>query len=208
MEKLSTHTGVMAPLDLQNVDTDMIIPKQYLKTIKRTGLKVGLFSEIRERKDGSQDPNFFMNQEQYADASVLVARDNFGCGSSREHAPWALRDYGFRVILAPSYADIFYNNCFNNSILPIALPGETIDELMKDANQASRITVDLSEQTITRADGSVIKFELDPARRKKLLEGIDFVGETMQHDADIGAYEDAANSDRPWQIGGPVASAA
>lgn len=208
MEKFNEHAGVSAPLDLQNVDTDMIIPKQYLKTIKRTGLKVGLFAELREDADGNQNADFFMNQPQYADATVLVTRDNFGCGSSREHAPWALRDYGIRVILAPSYADIFFNNCFNNSILPIALPTETIDELMKDANQASRIKVSLSEQTITRADGSVITFDVDPARKNKLLEGIDFVGETLQHTGDIDTYEGEQHGQRPWEASGTGMKAA
>ena len=200
MEKFEKLTAIAAPMPLINIDTDMIIPKQYLKTVKRTGLKVGLFAEMRWDQEGNLVEDFALNQEQYKDASVLIARDNFGCGSSREHAPWALRDWGFRVILAPSYADIFYNNCFNNSILPIALPNEAIDELMKDANQASRLTIDLTEQTITRADGSTIKFEIEESRKNKLLQGIDFIGETLEHSEDIDAYEQANEGKRPWEF--------
>ena len=153
MDKLRSHSGVAAPLNLVNVDTDMIIPKQFLKTIKRTGLSSGLFDEMRRTPEGEVIESFPLNQPQYKDSTVLVAGDNFGCGSSREHAPWALVDWGFRVIIAPSFADIFYNNCFNNSILPIALPQEQVDKLMQDANQASTISVNVEALTIERPNG-------------------------------------------------------
>lgn len=198
MEKLSTHAGVAAPLDLVNVDTDMIIPKQYLKTIKRTGLKVGLFDELRTREDGSVIEEFPLNQAQYADSTVLIAGDNFGCGSSREHAPWALLDWGFRVIIAPSFADIFYNNCFNNGILPIALDQTHVDDLMADAFQAGRIAVDLSAQEITRPNGQVIKFQIDAGLKHRLMEGLDPIGLTLQHAGGIADFEAQDRANRPW----------
>ena len=198
MEKFVTHAGISAPLDLVNVDTDMIIPKQYLKTIKRTGLKVGLFDELRTREDGSTIAEFPLNQPQYADSTVLVAGDNFGCGSSREHAPWALLDWGFRVIIAPSFADIFYNNCFNNGILPIKLDQAQVDLLMADAQQAGRISIDLPAQEITRLNGQVLKFDIDAGLKHRLLEGLDPIGLTLQHQGDIGAFEGEDDSIRPW----------
>lgn len=198
MEKFTTHSGTSAPLDLQNVDTDMVIPADYLKTIKRTGLGEGLFNRLRFKEDGAPVANFFMNQEQFEGASVLVTRDNFGCGSSREHAPWALLDYGIKVILAPSFADIFYNNCFKNGILPIKLPAAVVDELMKDANQASRIDVNLEARTITRANGEVIAFELEDFRRHNLLNGLDDIGITLESSDQIATFEGGDASTRPW----------
>jgi 3-isopropylmalate/(R)-2-methylmalate dehydratase small subunit len=198
MDQLRSHSGVSAPLNLVNVDTDMIIPKQFLKTIKRTGLSAGLFDEMRRTPEGEEIESFPLNQPQYADSSVLVAGDNFGCGSSREHAPWALVDWGFRVIIAPSFADIFYNNCFNNSILPITLPQEQVDKLMQDANQASTISVNVEALTIERPNGEVIRFTLDEGLQRRLLEGLDPVGMTLEHEADIDAFEGTDRSDRPW----------
>ena len=198
MEKLRSHSGVAAPLNLVNVDTDMIIPKQYLKTIKRTGLSTGLFDEMRRTPEGETIESFPLNQPQYRDSTVLVAGDNFGCGSSREHAPWALLDWGFRVIIAPSFADIFYNNCFNNSILPIKLPQEQVDKLMQDANQASTISVNVEELTIERPNGEVIRFSLDEGLQRRLLEGLDPVGMTLEHEADISTFEGTDRADRPW----------
>jgi 3-isopropylmalate/(R)-2-methylmalate dehydratase small subunit len=198
MEKFTTHSGTSAPLDLQNVDTDMVIPADYLKTIKRTGLGEGLFNRLRFKEDGAPVANFFMNQEQFDGATVLVTRDNFGCGSSREHAPWALLDYGIKVILAPSFADIFYNNCFKNGILPIKLPAAQVDELIKDANQASRIEVNLETKTITRSNGEVIAFELEDFRRHNLLNGLDDIGITLESAAQIDTFEGDDASTRPW----------
>ncbi len=198
MDKLRSHSGVAAPLNLVNVDTDMIIPKQFLKTIKRTGLSEGLFDEMRRTPDGEVVEGFALNQPQYKDSSVLVAGDNFGCGSSREHAPWALVDWGFRVIIAPSFADIFYNNCFNNSILPIALPQEQVDKLMQDANQASTISVNVEALTIERPNGEVIRFTLDEGLQRRLLEGLDPVGMTLEHAEDITTFETSDRADRPW----------
>lgn len=198
MDKLRSHSGVAAPLNLVNVDTDMIIPKQFLKTIKRTGLSSGLFDEMRRTPEGEVIESFPLNQPQYKDSTVLVAGDNFGCGSSREHAPWALVDWGFRVIIAPSFADIFYNNCFNNSILPIALPQEQVDKLMQDANQASTISVNVEALTIERPNGEVIRFTLDEGLQRRLLEGLDPVGMTLQHEADITTFEGTDRTDRPW----------
>ena len=198
MDKLRSHSGVAAPLNLVNVDTDMIIPKQFLKTIKRTGLSSGLFDEMRRTPEGEIIESFALNQPQYKDSTVLVAGDNFGCGSSREHAPWALVDWGFRVIIAPSFADIFYNNCFNNSILPIALPQEQVDKLMQDANQASTISVNVEALTIERPNGEVIRFTLDEGLQRRLLEGLDPVGMTLEHEADISTFEGTDRTDRPW----------
>ena len=198
MDKLRSHSGVAAPLNLVNVDTDMIIPKQFLKTIKRTGLSSGLFDEMRRTPEGEIIESFALNQPQYKDSTVLVAGDNFGCGSSREHAPWALVDWGFRVIIAPSFADIFYNNCFNNSILPITLPQEQVDKLMQDANQASTISVNVEALTIERPNGEVIRFTLDEGLQRRLLEGLDPVGMTLEHEADISTFEGTDRTDRPW----------
>ena len=194
MEKFTVLEGIVAPLDAMNVDTDQIIPKQFLKRIGKTGYDDGLFFDWRYEKDG-KTPNreFELNAPRYQGATILLTRDNFGCGSSREHAPWALHDYGFRSILAPSYADIFYNNCFNNGMLPIVLPVETIDALF-DAVRASEgytITIDLPSQTITKPDGGTIAFELDPFLKERLINGWDQIGLTLRHEEKIAAYENA-----------------
>ena len=200
MEKFTTLTGVAAPLPLINVDTDMIIPKQFLKTIKRSGLGVNLFDEMRYADDGSENPDFVLNKPAYRDAQILIAGDNFGCGSSREHAPWAIKDFGIRVIVAPSYADIFYNNCFKNGILPVSLPQEQVDALMRDAEKGAnaRMTVDLEAQTITASDGQVFPFEIDPFRKRCLLEGLDEIGTTLEKAPAIDAFEAAQARSRPW----------
>jgi len=200
MEKFTTLTGVPAPLAMINVDTDMIIPKQFLKTIKRTGLGKHLFHEMRFDEDGNENPDFVLNKPAYRNAKILIAGDNFGCGSSREHAPWALLDFGIRCIIAPSFADIFYNNCFKNGILPIRLPQEDIDKLMDDAARGANatLTVDLENQTISGPDGGEIKFDIDPFRKKCLLEGLDDIGLTMERAERIAAYEERAQAARPW----------
>ncbi|MBM3563904.1 MAG: 3-isopropylmalate dehydratase small subunit [Alphaproteobacteria bacterium] len=200
MEKFVTLTGVAAPLPIMNVDTDMIIPKQYLKTIQRTGLGKGLFSEMRYREDGSENPDFVLNQPAYRRASILVAGDNFGCGSSREHAPWALLDFGVRCVISTSFADIFYNNCFKNGILPITVSQAELDKLIDDANRGANatLTVDLEAQQIRGPDGGVIKFEIDPFRKHCLLEGLDDIGLTLQKAAKIDDYEKRAAAKRPW----------
>ncbi|MEL6977105.1 MAG: 3-isopropylmalate dehydratase small subunit [Pseudomonadota bacterium] len=200
MQKFTTLTGVAAPLPLMNVDTDMIIPKQFLKTIKRTGLGVHLFSEMRYDDAGAEKPEFVLNQPAYRNASILVSGENFGCGSSREHAPWAIMDFGIRCVIAPSFADIFYNNCFKNGVLPIALPQEEIDKLLDDAGRGAnaRLTVDLEAQEIRGPDGGVIAFDVDPFRKRCLLEGLDDVGLTMQKVAAIDAFEAEAAATRPW----------
>ena len=200
MEKFEKITGVAAPMPMINVDTDMIIPKQFLKTIKRSGLGVNLFHEMRYDDDGNDIPDFVLNKPQYREAEVLVAGDNFGCGSSREHAPWAIKDFGIRCVIAPSFADIFYNNCFKNGILPISLPQEKVDVLMKDAEKGSnaRMTVDLEEQTVTTSDGEVIPFEIDSFKKHCLLEGLDDIGLTMEKADAIAAYETRAAAERPW----------
>ena len=200
MDKFDTLTGVAAPLPLVNVDTDMIIPKQFLKTIKRSGLGKNLFDEMRYDREGNENPDFVLNKAQYREAEILVAGDNFGCGSSREHAPWAIKDFGIRCVIAPSYADIFYNNCFKNGILPIVLPQEQVDVLMKDAEKGSnaRITVDLEAQTVTSADGEVFAFELDPFKKHCLLNGLDDIGLTLARETSIDAFEAQAAQARPW----------
>ncbi len=200
MEKFTTLTGVPAPLPMINVDTDMIIPKQFLKTIKRTGLGKHLFHEMRFDENGNENPDFVLNKPAYRNASILIAGDNFGCGSSREHAPWALLDFGIRCVIAPSFADIFYNNCFKNGILPIRLPQEDIDELLDDASRGANatLTVDLENQAITGPDGGTITFEIDPFRKKCLLEGLDDIGLTMERADRIAAYEERAQTARPW----------
>jgi len=200
MEKFTTLTGVPAPLAMINVDTDMIIPKQFLKTIKRTGLGKHLFHEMRFDEDGNENPDFVLNKPAYRNAKILIAGDNFGCGSSREHAPWALLDFGIRCIIAPSFADIFYNNCFKNGILPIQLPQEDIDKLMDDAARGANatLTVDLENQTISGPDGGEITFDIDPFRKKCLLEGLDDIGLTMERADRIAAYEERAQAARPW----------
>ena len=200
MDPFKTLTGVAAPLPLINVDTDMIIPKQYLKTIRRTGLGRALFDEMRHAEDGSERPDFVLNQPAYRDAEILVAGENFGCGSSREHAPWALLDFGVRCVIAPSFADIFHGNCFKNGILPIALPQEEVDRIMADAERGSnaRVTVDLEAQEVTLSDGTKIPFEVDPHRRRCLLEGLDDIALTLEQAPAIEAFETQAAQSRPW----------
>lgn len=200
MEKFDKLSGIAAPMPLVNIDTDMIIPKQFLKTIKRTGLGANLFDEMRFTTDGDEISDFVLNKPQYREASMLVAGDNFGCGSSREHAPWALADFGIKCIVSTSYADIFYNNCFKNGILPVVLPREQVDLLMKDAEKGSnaRIEVDLEAQTITTSDGEVVTFDIDPFRKHCLINGLDDIGLTMEKAASIDAFETAAEQSRPW----------
>ena len=200
MDAFTTLSGIAAPMPLVNIDTDMIIPKQFLKTIKRTGLGVHLFDEMRYRDDGSENPGFVLNQPQYRQASILVAGDNFGCGSSREHAPWAIADFGIKCVISTSFADIFYNNCFKNGILPVVLPQEQVDLLMKDAEKGAnaRIEVDLEAQTITSSDGEVIRFDIDPFRKHCLLNGLDDIGLTMEKAGAIDAFEAQAAQARPW----------
>ena len=200
MEKFVKLVGVAAPLPIMNVDTDMIIPKQYLKTIQRTGLGKGLFSEMRYREDGSENPDFVLNLPAYRKASILVAGDNFGCGSSREHAPWALLDFGVRCVISTSFADIFYNNCFKNGILPIAVSQAELDKLMDDASRGANatLTIDLAAQEIRGPDGGVITFDIDPFRKHCLLNGLDDIGLTLQKADQIDAYEKRAAAKRPW----------
>ena len=200
MDEFTTLTGVAAPLPLINVDTDMIIPKQHLKTIRRTGLGRALFDEMRYRDDGSENPDFVLNRPAYREAQILVAGGNFGCGSSREHAPWALLDFGIRCVIAPSFADIFHTNCFKNGILPIALPEAQVDALMRDAERGSnaRMTVDLEAQTVTSSDGQSFPFEIDPHQRRCLLEGLDDIALTLERAPAIDAFEARAAQSRPW----------
>lgn len=200
MEKFEKLTGIAAPMPLVNIDTDMIIPKQFLKTIKRSGLGVNLFDEMRYDDNGNEIPDFVLNKPQYREAEILVAGDNFGCGSSREHAPWALKDFGIRCVIAPSFADIFYNNCFKNGILPIALPQDQVDVLMKDAEKGAnaRIIVDLEEQTVTTSDGDSFAFEVDSFKKHCLLEGLDDIGLTLEKVGAIDTFEGRASAERPW----------
>jgi 3-isopropylmalate/(R)-2-methylmalate dehydratase small subunit len=200
MEKFEKLSGIAAPMPMINIDTDMIIPKQFLKTIKRSGLGVNLFDEMRYDDDGKEIPEFVLNQPAYREAEILVAGDNFGCGSSREHAPWAIKDFGIRCVIAPSFADIFYNNCFKNGILPIALPQEQVDTLMDEAKKGAnaRIEVDLEAQTITTSDGTAIAFEVDAFKKHCLLEGLDDIGLTMEKASAIDAFEGSASVARPW----------
>ena len=200
MQKFTTLTGVAAPLPMINVDTDKIIPKQYLKTIERTGLGKALFDELRYNSDGSEKPEFVLNQPAYRKAEILVAGENFGCGSSREHAPWALLDFGIRAVIAPSFADIFHSNCFKNGILPIALPAETVTHLMDDARKGSnaRLAIDLASQTITRPDGQVVHFEVDQFRKQCLLDGVDDIGLTLKKESAIAKFEDRRKQTQPW----------
>jgi 3-isopropylmalate/(R)-2-methylmalate dehydratase small subunit len=200
MQPFTTLTGLVAPLDRVNVDTDQIIPKQYLKTIKRTGLREGLFYDWRNRKDGTPDPAFFLNQPRYRDASILMVRDNFGCGSSREHAPWALLDQGFRCLIAPSFADIFYNNCLQNGILPVVLKAGEVQALFQAvaATEAYRLTVDLAAQTVTTPKGTRYHFDIDTFRKDCLLKGLDSIGLSLQHEAAVEAYEARRKAEAPW----------
>ena len=200
MQKFTTLTGVAAPMPLVNIDTDMIIPKQFLKTIARTGLGKNLFDEMRYTQDGAEIPGFVLNQPAYRQAEILIAGDNFGCGSSREHAPWALLDFGIRCVISTSFADIFYNNCFKNGILPIVMPQDVIDTLMADARRGAnaRMTVDLEAQTVTTSDGQVFPFEVDAHRKHCLINGLDDIGLTMEKGAAIDSYEARAATLRPW----------
>jgi 3-isopropylmalate/(R)-2-methylmalate dehydratase small subunit len=200
MDKFTTLSGVAAPMPLVNIDTDMIIPKQYLKTIKRTGLGVALFDEMRYTPDGQEIPDFVLNRPQYRNAQILVAGDNFGCGSSREHAPWALLDFGIRAVISTSFADIFFNNCFKNGILPIVLTEAERDACMRDAEKGenARIEIDLATQTITLSDGQTIAFEVDAFKKHCLLNGLDDIGLTLEKAASITAYEAEAAQARPW----------
>jgi 3-isopropylmalate/(R)-2-methylmalate dehydratase small subunit len=200
MQTFTSLTGVAAPLKITNVDTDMIIPKQYLKTIKRTGLGKGLFAEMRYNEDGSENPGFVLNQPAYRKAQILVAEDNFGCGSSREHAPWALLDFGIRCVISTSFADIFYNNCFKNGILPIVVSPENLAKLMDDAERGANATlsIDLESQTIRGPDGGVITFEVDAHRKHCLMQGLDDIGLTMVKGKAIDSYEAKAAAARPW----------
>ena len=200
MEKFDTLKGIAAPLAIVNVDTDMIIPKQFLKTIKRTGLGKNLFDEMRYDDAGKEIPAFILNRQPYRHAKVLVAGDNFGCGSSREHAPWSLADFGIRCVIAPSFADIFFNNCFKNGILPIRLPQVEVDHLMKLAGneETAEFTIDLPDQTITAGDGTVRDFEVDAFRKKCLLEGVDDIGLTLEKSAAIDMFEKKDQAKRSW----------
>ena len=200
MQKFTTLTAVAAPLPIINIDTDMIIPKDYLKTIKRTGLGKGLFAEMRYGEDGSENPDFVLNQPAWRNAQILVAGDNFGCGSSREHAPWALTDFGIRCVISTSFADIFYNNCFKNGILPIVVKPDELEKLMDDARRGANATlsVDLEAQTIQGPDGGTIRFDIDQSRKHRLLNGIDDIGETLERAPEIDAFESRMAETRPW----------
>jgi 3-isopropylmalate/(R)-2-methylmalate dehydratase small subunit len=200
MDKFTVLEGTAAPLRIINVDTDMIVPKQYLKTIKRTGLGTGLFSELRYRDDGSENPDFVLNKPAYRNAKILIADDNFGCGSSREHAPWALLDFGIRCVISTSFGDIFYNNCFKNGILPVRVSREDLEKLFDDAERGAnaRLTIDLEKQEIRGPDGGVVKFEVEEFRKHCLLNGLDDIGLTLVKKAQIDAYEAKVKSARPW----------
>ena len=200
MQKITKLTGVAAPFPLRNVDTDMIIPKQFLKTIKRTGLGKSLFYELRYDQSGTENPDFVLNKPAYRNAEILIAGENFGCGSSREHAPWALLDFGFRCIIAPDFADIFYNNCFQNGILAIKLPQEQVDKLMDDASRGANATlsIDLEAQEIRGPDGGVISFDIDPFRKHCLLNGLDSIGLTLEKEKAIRDFEARDANARPW----------
>jgi 3-isopropylmalate/(R)-2-methylmalate dehydratase small subunit len=200
MDKFTTLTGVAAPMPLVNIDTDMIIPKQFLKTIARTGLGKNLFDEMRYTQDGAEIPGFVLNQPAYRHAEIIVAGENFGCGSSREHAPWALLDFGIRCVISTSFADIFFNNCFKNGILPIVLPKEAVDVLMDDARKGAnaRITVDLESQTVTTSDGQSFAFEVDPFKKHCLLNGLDDIGLTLEKAKAIDTYEAKIGTLHPW----------
>jgi 3-isopropylmalate/(R)-2-methylmalate dehydratase small subunit len=200
MTPFTTLTGIAAPMPLVNIDTDMIIPKQFLKTIQRSGLGKNLFDEMRFDRQGNEIADFVLNQPQYRQAEILVAGDNFGCGSSREHAPWALLDFGIRCVISTSFADIFYNNCFKNGILPVVLPPEAVAVLMEDAKKGAnaRVTVDLPSQTVTTSDGQSFGFDIDPFKKHCLLNGLDDIGLSLEKVASIDAYEGRAAQSRPW----------
>ncbi len=200
MDKFTSLTAVAAPLPIINVDTDMIIPKQYLKTIKRTGLGTALFAEMRYRDDGSENPDFVLNKPAYRNAKILIAGDNFGCGSSREHAPWALKDFGITCVISTSFADIFYNNCFQNGVLPIVVSPEDLEKLMDDAGRGANATVsiDLEAQEISGPDGGTIHFDLDPFKKHCMLNGLDGIGLTLEKGRAIDTFESKMKDDRPW----------
>jgi 3-isopropylmalate/(R)-2-methylmalate dehydratase small subunit len=198
MQKFTTLTAVAAPLRMINVDTDMIIPKQFLKTIERTGLGKALFYELRYGENGEPKPEFVLNQAAYSNTQILVTDENFGCGSSREHAPWALLDFGIRCVISTSFADIFYNNCFKNGILPITVTPGQLEELFEDASRGDALTIELEEQEIRRPDGRVVDFEIDPFRKHCLLNGLDEIGLTLQKENAIRAFEEKAAVARPW----------
>ena len=200
MEKFKKITGIAAPMPLINIDTDMIIPKNFLKTIKRSGLGINLFDEMRYDDNRDEIPDFVLNKPAYRKAEIIVAGDNFGCGSSREHAPWAIKDFGIRCVIAPSFADIFFNNCFKNGILPIALPQKVVDVLMKDAEKGAnaRMEIDLEAQQITTSEGEVFSFEVDAFKKRCLIEGLDDIGLTFQKIASIDKFESELSIIRPW----------
>ncbi len=200
MDKFTTLSGVAAPMSLVNIDTDMIIPKQFLKTIKRSGLGVNLFDEMRFDSEGNEIEDFVLNKPAYRKAEIIVAGDNFGCGSSREHAPWALLDFGIRCVISTSFADIFYNNCFKNGILPIVLPKEQVDQLMEDADRGenARITVDLENQTVSSTDGTEFVFEVDAFKKHCLMNGLDDIGLTMEKITSIDSFEQKYQASAPW----------
>jgi 3-isopropylmalate/(R)-2-methylmalate dehydratase small subunit len=200
MDKFTKLTGIAAPMPLVNIDTDMIIPKQFLKTIARTGLGKNLFDEMRYTQDGAEIPDFVLNQPAYRQAEIIIAGENFGCGSSREHAPWALLDFGVRCVIATSFADIFYNNCFKNGILPIVMPQDVVDILLSDASKGAnaRQTIDLEAQTVTTSDGKVFSFEVDGHRKHCLINGLDDIGLTLEKASAIDSFESQAASLRPW----------
>ena len=212
MEKFTRLTGVAAPLPMVNVDTDMVIPKNYLKVTERTGLGKHLFAEMRFNEDGSERPDFVLNRPAWRRAEILVAFENFGCGSSREHAPWALRDFGIRCVIAPSFADIFFNNCFKNGILPLVLPKPVCVELIDDAERGANatLTIDLEAQELTRPDGERIAFEVEPSRRSRLLAGLDEIGATVAKAHRIDAFEARVRRSQPWRattLDGPLSGA-
>ena len=200
MDRFETFAGVAAPMPLVNIDTDMIIPKQFLKTIKRTGLGISLFHEMRYDLEGNENPDFVLNRPAWRSSEIIVAGDNFGCGSSREHAPWALKDFGIRCVISTSFADIFYENCFKNGILPVTLPKEQVDALMEHAESGAnaRISVDLEKQTVTSPDGETYGFQIDPFKKRCLVEGLDDVALTLEHEAEITAFEKRRQLATPW----------
>ncbi|WP_151719984.1 3-isopropylmalate dehydratase small subunit [Gemmobacter serpentinus] len=200
MDKFTTITGIAAPMPLVNIDTDMIIPKQFLKTIQRSGLGKNLFDEMRFTQDGAEIADFVLNKPSYRQAEIIVAGDNFGCGSSREHAPWALLDFGIRCVISTSFADIFFNNCFKNGILPIVMPQEVVDVLMQDAERGgnARMTIDLENQTVTTSDGQSFGFDVDPFRKHCLINGLDDIGLTLEKASSIDSFESKTKGLRPW----------
>ena len=204
MQAFTTLTGIAAPLPKANVDTDQIIPARFLKSISRTGFGKNLFANFRYNADGSENPDFVLNQEPYRKAEILIAFENFGCGSSREHAPWALLDFGIRCVIAPDFADIFHNNCFKNGVLPVRLPRVVCEQLMEDAKLGgnARLTVDLERQAVVRPNGEEIPFKIDPLRRHLLLNGLDDIGQTLQHAAAIDGFEAKQKASQPWLYGG------